>query len=290
MQASPVQAGQQIAQGAEQRAHAAARQNQRWLVLLGRFGYAAAGLVYGLVAVLAFQAAVGSGGNTTDSQGALRYILEAPFGRLALAATTVGLVGYAVWRLMQATLDTDQHGSDAKGWVARAGILGAGVIYAVLALSAANLVLGRGGTQNGDQAAQDQTAWLMSLPFGRWLVAAAGLVVMGVGLAQFVRAFNGSFQKRLRTDRMGSAERVWVERVARGGLTARGVVFGIIGVFLVTAGLRAEPGEARGLGGVLATLAGQPYGPWLLGLTALGLLAYALFLFAQARYRRMVIT
>ena len=47
--------------------------------------------------------------------------------------------------------------------------------------------------------------------------------------------------------------------------------------------------EARGLGGALATLAQQPFGPWLLGLVATGFVLYGLFTMIQARYRRLVI-
>ncbi len=67
------------------------------------------------------------------------------------------------------------------------------------------------------------------------------------------------------------------------------MVFCVVGAFLVVAGTSADPSQARGLGGVLAALAAQPFGPWLLGLVAVGLLSYGLFLLAEARYRRMVI-
>ncbi|HEX8151415.1 MAG TPA: DUF1206 domain-containing protein, partial [Pyrinomonadaceae bacterium] len=79
-------------------------------------------------------------------------------------------------------------------------------------------------------------------------------------------------------------------RAGQVGLTARGVVFGIIGAFLIQAALHARAHEARGLGGALLALEQSPYGPWLLGAVALGLVIYGLYMFVEARYRRMIIT
>jgi hypothetical protein len=70
-------------------------------------------------------------------------------------------------------------------------------------------------------------------------------------------------------------------------MAARGVVFGVIGGFLVLAAYRANPGEVKGVGEALATLQRQPYGPILLGAVALGLVAYGLYQFILARYRRI---
>jgi len=71
------------------------------------------------------------------------------------------------------------------------------------------------------------------------------------------------------------------------GLLARLVVFGLIGGFAIKAALEYDPNEAIGLDGALQKLSHQSYGPWLLGLTAAGLVAYAIFCFADARYRRV---
>jgi hypothetical protein len=118
-------------------------------------------------------------------------------------------------------------------------------------------------------------------------VGLAGLIVIGVGLYQFARAIKGSFTRHWRGGEMSIAERTWARRAGYAGLTARGVVFSIIGWFLIRAALEAQPGEARGLAGALAELASQPYGPWLLGLVAFGLVCYGAYCFVQARYRHI---
>jgi succinate dehydrogenase/fumarate reductase cytochrome b subunit len=276
-------------QQAKQQAEQAVRQASPWLVWLGRLGYAAKGVVYGLVGVLALLAALGQGGETTDTRGVLQAIVDAPFGRVLLAVVTLGLFGHAVWRFVQAAWDTENKGTDAGGIAARGAYAAIGVVYVGLALAAARLVLGTGGNnQSSDQSAQDWTARLLAQPQGRLLVGLAGLIVIGIGAYQFYRAYKAEFREKLNLHEMSAAEQMWTMRVGRGGFAARGVVFVIIGGFLLLAALRAQSEQARGLAGALDTVAQQS--PWLLGIVALGLVAYGVFMLVQARYRRMVIT
>ncbi|MBV9173925.1 MAG: DUF1206 domain-containing protein [Chloroflexi bacterium] len=265
-----------------------AQREQQWLIPLGRAGFAANGVVYLLVGVLAAQAALGVGGDTTDTGGVLGHIVEAPFGRVLLGITAVGLVGYALWRFLQAVLDTEHKGSEPKGLAARIGFGVAAASYAALSMSAIGMALGTRGQPDQEQATQDRTAWLMSHPLGPWLVVAAGAIVVGVGVAQFVIAYRASFADKLVAVRETQQRLVGVS--GRIGYTARGFVFLVIGLFLVLAGIQTSPDQARGLGGVLAVLAAEPLGPWLLGVVALGLAAYGVFMLLAARYRRMVLS
>jgi hypothetical protein len=251
---------------------------------LARTGYAVKGLVYGLVGFLALRAALGAGGETTDAQGAISAIGDEPFGEALLWLVAVGLAGYSLWRFIQALGDPDHEGSDAEGLVKRVGYAGSGAIYAGLAYSTLRLVTGNGDGGNG---ASSWTAMLMEQPLGPWLVGAAGLVTIGIGVYQFVRAYRASFFDRFRKGSMSAAERTWTRRLGRFGLAARGVVFGIIGAFLLQAAFRANPGEARGIGGALDALAAQPYGPYLLGAVSLGFVSYGVYCGLQARYRRI---
>ena len=275
---------------AKQEAKEAVHEASPWIERLGRLGYIAKGIVYILVGVLAAEVAAGVGGETTDTRGALQAILQAPFGRFLLFVITVGLAGYALWRFAQAGLDTDGKGTDAKGILIRSSYAMIGAVYAGLALTALRLALGSGDNSSTDAKTRDWTAWLLGKPLGPWLVGLAGLVVIGVGINQFVQAYTARFRQNLKVGTLGYERAQWVTHVARLGFTARGVVFGIVGVFLIVAAIRAQPGEARGLGGALETLAKQPFGPWLLGIVSLGLIAYGLFMLIQARYRHMIVT
>jgi hypothetical protein len=268
----------------EQHAERAARKASPWVKRLARVGYVAYGTVYLLVGALALQAAFGGGG-ATGQEGALRSILVAPLGRVLLCLIALGLLAYAAWRLYQGIVDPENEGGDARGVVKRLDHGLNGLFHAVLALSAGQLALGSGG--GGGGSPDDWTATLMSQPLGRWVVVAAGVVILGAGLYQFYKAYRADFRDELKTHEMSLREKRWTTHAGRLGNAARGAVFCVIGVFLVQAALQADPQEARGIGGALETLARQPFGPYLLGAVAVGLVAYGAFMFVMARYRRI---
>lgn len=264
----------------------AAREASPWIVRLGRFGYAAKGAVYVMVGALAAQAARGAGGATTDPRGALDWVIQAPFGRFLLVAIAIGLVGYALWCVVQGILDAEGKGTDAKGILTRGAFVVTGGVAAGLALSAVQLVRGSPG---GGDATRDWTAWLLSQPFGQWLVGIVGAMVIGSGLYHLYKAYSANFREDLKLGEMTRTEATWTTRIGRLGFAANGIAVSIIGGFLLFAAVQAQSEQARGLGGALEALARQPFGPWLLGVVAVGLIAYGVFMLIEARYRRMVI-
>jgi uncharacterized protein DUF1206 len=271
----------------EVRRHAerAARKASPWIERLARIGYVAYGIVYMLVGALAVRAAFGGGGKTTGQEGALRQVLLAPLGRVLLGVIVIGLLAYAVWRLIQGILDPENEGSDAKGIARRVEHVLNGLFHAALAFSAGQLALGTGG--GGGGSPDDWTARLMAQPFGRWLAVIIGAGIVGTGLYQFYNAYRADFRDEVKSGEMSARERMWATRSGRLGYAARGVVFGVIGVFLVQAALQTDPDQVRGLGGALQTLAHGSFGPYILGTVALGLVAYGAFMFVMARYRRI---
>lgn len=250
---------------------------------VARAGLAARGAVYVLVGGLAAVAAVGSGGGVGGGGSALRRLLREPLGILPLGLIGLGLVCFAAWRLINAALDADDHGTSPKGLGVRAVHVFSGVVNGGLALTAFNLAIGA-GTGGDDDAAQDWTAWLLTQPFGRWLVAAVGVGVIGAGVFHLVKAWKGDMLKRLSVP---ADRRSMALALGRLGYAARGVVFGVIGAFLIVAALHSDSSEARGLGGALEALHRQPFGWVLLALTAAGLAAFGAFGFVQARWRRI---
>ncbi len=253
--------------------------------LAARLGYGARGVVYCLVGGLALLGAIGSGGQTGGSRSALATLLDQPFGRLVLGATALGLAGFAAWRVLEAVTDADHHGTSWKGLGTRAAHLISGGLYAALAFSAAGLAIGRSrGGGNEDQGAQDWTAWLLAQPFGQWLVGLIGAAIAAAGIGFLIKAWRGQVTAHLACD---AATARWAVPLGRLGYAARGVVFVIIGAFLVLAAIRSSSSQVRGLGGALEALQAQPFGGALLGLVAAGLLAFGIFGFVQALYRRI---
>ncbi|MCC7372668.1 MAG: DUF1206 domain-containing protein [Chloroflexi bacterium] len=268
---------------------AGARATRPGIEILGRLGYAAKGAVYILIGVLAVQAAVGEGGQATDQAGALTRIASLPFGKAILGLLIVGLIGYALWRTAQAAMDTEHQGSDAKGLLTRALCLGIAGTYGGLALSALKLLTSGQASASSSEKTQGWTTWLMDQPFGIWLVGLVGAAIVANGLAQFYRAYKSSLTDDLHLTDVGAQHADLVTKIGRAGYAARGVAFVMIGGFLVGAAMHHNPSEAQGLDGILATLVAQPFGPYLLGVVAIGLAAYGVFALVEARYRRMVI-
>lgn len=269
---------------AQRRVRRVSREARPWIERVARLGYAAYGMVYLLVGTLSVRAAVGGGGKTAGQEGALQTILLAPLGRVLLGLVALGLIGYAGWRVFQGIMDPDNEGAGAKGVVKRIDHAANGLFHAALAVSVGGVALGSGG---GGGSPEDWTATLLQQPFGKLLVGLAGVVIFAIGPFQFYRAYDAKFMEKLKPGEMSPPERRWTRRAGRLGHAARGVVFLVIGVFLVQAAYQSDPEEARGLGGALSTLAGQPFGPYLLGVVALGLVAFGLFMFVVARYRRI---
>lgn len=247
---------------------------------LMRLGYVVRGLVYGVIGVLALQVALGRGGALSDTQGAIAAMGQTPFGSLLLYVVLVGLLGYALWSVVRAVLDPQHQGTDAKGIVARVGNAVSGISYGLLAYATYGLITaGASAARNGAQGAQTQqtTASILSNSWGPWAVGLAGVIVIGIGLSHVVRGLNPEFKRQFQAYALSSSERKWIDRLGRFGTAARGVVFTLIGLFLFLAAYHHDPRQAQGIDGVLTVLLHQPSGPWLLGIVALGLIAFGIY-------------
>lgn len=253
-----------------------------WVEALARAGLLSRGVLYLLVAGIAFRIARGHRGQGADKQGALEALARQPLGRLLVAALAVGFAGYALWRYVQGVLDPGGR----SGWPTRLANVARGVLYTSFAATALPLVVGAGtGHDPGKEV--DVTARVLAWPMGRLLVAGLGVAVVGGGAFQAWRAVTGSYWKKLADGAMRPAVRWAVVGVATVGLLARTVVFAVIGLFLVRAAARYDPREAAGVDEALARVLAAPHGPSLLTLVAGGLAAFGVYSFVEARYRRV---
>ncbi|MCJ8280143.1 MAG: DUF1206 domain-containing protein [Rivularia sp. ALOHA_DT_140] len=247
-----------------------------WIERLARFGYASKGTVYFLVGLLALQAAFGNGGKTTGTEGALKTLVNQPFGQILLGLVAIGLIGYAIWRFVEAINDPEKKGKDFKGIATRLSYVANGFAYSTLAWSAVQIIIGSASSDSGNSK-QDWTARLLNQPFGQWLVGTIGAGVIAFGCYYLYKALTAKFRRKLDLSELGSVGREWVIAICRFGLAARSIVFFLIGWFVTEAAYMARASQVGGLDEVLETLAAQPYGPWLLAFVALGLMAYGLY-------------
>jgi hypothetical protein len=251
---------------------------------LARAGFVARGLIYGIIGVLAIKLAVGVGGTTTNQQGAMKTIAHQPFGQVLLILVAIGLAGYSLWRLVHALLG---HGpEDSDSGFERVAAFGSGIVYAGLCAIAVEILVGS-GSSSGSGSTHKETAGVLGWPGGTWLVAVAGVVLIGVGLFQGYRGLTRAFLKDSKTEQMSAKVRTWIEWIGCFGHLARMTVFGLVGVFLIKAAIDYSPNQAVGLDGALAKIAHASYGPVLLGIVAAGLIAFAVYSLSDARYRRI---
>ncbi|HEU5367542.1 MAG TPA: DUF1206 domain-containing protein [Ktedonobacterales bacterium] len=172
--------------------------------------------------------------------------------------------------------------------MARLGYAGVAVAYGALAFAAFQLLTGsETAGKSSDATAQDWTARLLNQHFGVALVVLAGVIAFGAAFTLFQKAYRASFRQKLRLETLRPQLRKGICVLGRFGYGAIGVVAVLIGIFLMVAAFQHNPGEAKGLGGALVSLIHQPFGPFLLGIVAIGLLAYGLYSFVESRYRRL---
>jgi hypothetical protein len=280
--------GEEAAEHPAREARARADTGSGWYAWLARGGLVAKGVSFGIVGALSIGVAVGHGGKTTSRQGALQTLAQHSWGTVLLVLLAFGFAGYASWRFVQAFAEHQDDGGEKgalKKWGARAGYIGRGLIYAGLTYTTAKILIGSGGQQSQNEKAHKTTAAVLDWPGGRWIVGIAGLFIIGAGLWNFYRGITKKFEDKWRTSEMAELERTWGARAGVAGHLARGVVFSLIGVFVAKAAIDYDPKNAIGLDGALQKLADASYGPYLLGLTAAGLLCYGLFCLVDARYR-----
>ena len=262
----------------------AVRQAGPWVEHLARLGYAAKGVLYITVGLLASQAAFGRPARAVDTQGALRVVHHVTFGRVALLIIALGLMGYAVWRVVEAVVDPDKRGSGIKGMALRLSFAVRGLAHAALGVTAFRIALRPVGGSRSDQI-RHWTARAFELPGGELLVWAGAIGVAGYGLYQLYRAYAAKLSRQLDLSQLSTGMLRGVIAVSRFGLAARGIVFCLIGYLLARAAAGHNAAEAGGVRRSLGLLA--DFGRWPFVVVALGLMAYGVYELLNARYRNI---
>lgn len=254
------------------------------LKLLARVGLIAYGGVHLMVGWLALQIAWGaSGSKSADSSGALRTLADQPLGKVLLWLIAGGLVALALWQA-SAAIWGYRNLEGAKRVRKKVTSGAKAVLYAALGLSAASVALGSGASSSQDQ--QQTTSGVLAWPAGQLIVVVAGLIIVGVGVAEGVKGVTKSFSEEIDTSSMSPVARNGMARLGQIGYIGRGVALGVVGGLLCYAALTFDQQKA-GLDGALQTILEQPFGRLLLTAVALGFVAFGLFAMLQSRYRRM---
>ncbi len=257
---------------------------------LARAGYYGKGLLYMVVGILAARAAFGLGGSVGGSKDALSTLAgEGMFGTILLWVIAFGLVGYSLWNGYRAIIDPENEGDDKKGIGKRIFFGISSVIHASLAIYVFTHLLGSsgggggGGGSGGTQGLVGSVlAWGM---IGRIIVFIGGAVTIGFAVQQLVKAYKVDLSDQLDYGSMSQKVQTLTTYAGRGGLAARGVVFTIVGLFVISAAWTADKEEAGGLGAALQSLGS--FGGIVLGVVAIGLALYGVYMILKGRYRRI---
>jgi hypothetical protein len=271
----PTMAGERIKAATE-------RDSERWIEVVGRIGLATQGLLYVVVGLLAQQVASGRN-DRADQRGAIEAVADQRFGRLLLLILTIGLALHCCWRLVLAVRGTPGD-DDAEIVVKRITELGRGLIYGSFTLIAAKLLIDAGGSGGGSGEAQRKAVGtVLDWPAGEAIVIGIGLAVIGAGVWHASKLFTRSFVDDLDLDGRSEATRRMITVLGAVGYFARGLVFCMIGWFLVESALDDDPAHTGGLDQALRRLAASEHGPGLLRLVALGLILFGVYRIIDAR-------
>jgi hypothetical protein len=259
--------------------------SSRWLERLARGGLVTRGVNYALIGLLAVQIGLGNGGEQADRAGALHAVAAHRGGSAVLWLLALGSAGLALWRLAEAAYG--QAGPKGRTPVKRLESLVRAVFYASVCAGIIGFLRSTGGPASSNAQSKDLTAQLMSHPGGRWLVLLIGAGVAAAGIAMVVGGVRKKFLKHLRLVRVSARTRKVVETVGVVGTGARGIVLGLVGVFLIAAAVTFDPKKAQGLDGVLRKIATTPLGPWLLVAVGAGLVTFGVYSCCEARWRNV---
>jgi uncharacterized protein DUF1206 len=258
-------------------------------------GLAARGIVYVVLGYLVARIALGALGagqtsNPADGPGVAQAVARQGGGRIVLAVLGVGLVLYAGFSAVDAILHHDDETPAAKRWGDRLLSAWGVVLYLLFAGYCFKTVASGNSGQSSAKTDQQHTQWsatVLRWPVGWLWLGLFGAILLAIAAFLVSRACRRSFAPRLHRRKM--SHRVWLVAMALGaiGYLGRAALFGLVGWFILRAAIENNPSQGQGVDGAVRLFASSAAGPYLLWVLAAMLVAYAAYLFVEARYRRV---
>lgn len=245
--------------------------------MIRRVGYGAKGTLYAILGILAVASAVGAGSESLGFKDAINWVASQSYGTILLVVLIGGIAAYSLYRLVCAFFDAEGVGSDKKGIAKRIGYLGSSLAYASLAFYAGSLIA---GSSSGGDSKQDMVATMLQSDAGTFFLGLVAVGLFAAAFAQLYKAWTGKYKQMFDMSELPRKTTRFVNFSAKFGLTARAVIFGLIGYSLFRAVSTSDASEAGGMEKAFSWLGSGAASSWMFGLVALGLVGYALYAFA----------
>jgi hypothetical protein len=249
--------------------------NNDALETIARVGYAVTGVLHILIGAIAIGVATGAGGEA-DQSGAIHKLASAPGGSIILWVVVVGLAALGIWQLISGVAHWGQLTKVLSAF-------GQGVVYLVVAVTALTFALG--GSKSTDTSTKSFSAKLLSTPGGTVLLVLIGVGIFAGGVYFVYLGISLKFRKQIRVPLGDSGDAVLA--FGRVGYIAKGIAIGVVGILFVIAAFTSDAKKASGLDGALKSLKELPYGPIILIVVGVGVIAYGLYCFARARLAKL---
>src|SRR4051794_9709069 len=167
--------------------------NSEWMDRAVRVGLVSYGVVHLIIAWLAVRLALGNGGGSASSKGALQELAQTTAGRISLYVVAAGFLALVVWQVLEAIWGhRDEDGSKRLG--KRLVSVGKAVVYGCLGFTALRTAIGsssRGGGTHGI------TPKGVGRAPGPLLIRVVGVSILVVARAPVVRGGGGGVRPQL---------------------------------------------------------------------------------------------
>ncbi len=247
------------------------------------FGIATKGVVYFIIGILTAMTAFGYGGKKSDSTTVLDFLFSQSYGKFILIVLAIGLLGYVFWRWYQAIANPNDIDDNAKGVIKRVAYFISGILYGSLAYTAVKMVVG-----NDSQSGSSFFSKLFNSDYATVSTVVIGLVFIGKGIYEFYQGYSGKFKDEVEAAGLDHKAQDYVMKAGKIGYTSRGLVAGILGFLFVKAGLA---NNAQQLSKTDAfSFIQDEFGSIVMGIVALGLVGYGIFMIVKAKYSSLVVS
>jgi hypothetical protein len=247
-----------------------------------RFGIFTKGAIYMLIGILTAYTAFSSGSGAKGGNSVLEYVASQPFGQILLGVMILGILAFVGWRLYLAIKNPEKEGDDKKDGIKRAAYFISALSYLALAVFGIQLLMSSGSGGGGN-------SWLSTIldsDWGKYLVIFVALCLVGKAIYEFYRAYSGKFTDKIRNAELDRKVQDYLIKMGKLGFTARGVVVGVIAFLFFKAAMSQNAGQAGGTKDAFQFIQEQG-GTILMGVIAVGLAMYGIYLLASSRYRNM---